>query len=145
MCNKEKFWPILCQKLGQPDWAAEPRFATFRERLANRGEVNERLEATLSTRDTAAWLEIFAGAVPAAPVNDLRAALENPFLRERGRIWEYEHPTQTAVRMVATPIAWTGDAPQRAAPALGADTSTILAECGFTESDIRAFRADRVI
>jgi len=145
MCNKEKFWPILCQRLGHPDWAAEPGFATFRERLANRRGVNERLEAALSTRDTAAWLEIFAGAVPAAPVNDLRAALENPFLRERGRIWEYEHPTRTAVRMVSTPISWTGDAPQRAAPALGADTSTILAECGFSERDIRAFRADGVI
>jgi succinate---hydroxymethylglutarate CoA-transferase len=145
MCNKDKFWPVLCQRLGHPDWAADPRFATFRERLANRGEVNERLEAVLSTRNTAEWLEIFAGAIPAAPVNDLRAALENPFLRERGRIWEYEHPTQIAVRMVSTPISWTGDAPRRAAPELGADTSTILAECGFSDGDIRAFRAEGAI
>lgn len=145
MCNKEKFWPILCQRLGHPDWAADPRFATFRERLANRGEVNERLEAVLSTRSTAEWLDHFAGAIPVAPVNDLRAALENPFLRERGRIWEYEHPTRTALRMVSTPISWTGDAPRRAAPELGADTPAILAECGFSDRDIRAFRADGVI
>ena len=145
MCNKEKFWPILCQRLGHPYWAADPRFATFSDRLANRAEVNERIEAVLVTRDTAEWLEVFAGKVPAAPVNDLRAALENPFLRERGRIWEYEHPTRTAVRMVPTPISWSGDSPRHAAPELGADTSTILRECGFSDGDIRAFQADGVI
>ncbi len=145
MCNKEKFWPILCQRLGHPEWAGDPRFATFRDRLAHRGEVNERLEAALSTRDTAEWLEIFAGAVPAAPVNDLKAALENPFLRERGRIWEYAHASKAAVKMVPTPISWAGDAPRRAAPELGADTSAILVECGFSDGDIRAFRAEGVI
>ncbi|MGE5201562.1 MAG: CaiB/BaiF CoA transferase family protein [Acidobacteriota bacterium] len=145
MCNKEKFWPILCERLGHPDWAAEPRFATFGDRLANRAEVNERLEAVLVTRDTAEWLEVFAGKVPAAPVNDLRAALENPFLRERGRIWEYEHPARGAIRMVPTPVSWKGDAPRRAAPELGADTSAVLRECGFSDGDIRAFRAGRVI
>jgi crotonobetainyl-CoA:carnitine CoA-transferase CaiB-like acyl-CoA transferase len=145
MCNKEKFWPILCEKLGHPDWATEPRFATFRDRLANRDALNERLDAALSTRNTAEWLEVFAGAVPAAPVNDLRAALENPFLRERERIREYAHPSRTAVRMVSAPISWTDDAPHRAAPGLGADTSAILAECGFSERDIRSFRAGGVI
>ena len=146
MCNKEKFWPLLCQRLGHPGWARDPRFATFRDRLANRDAVNERLDAVLSTRDTAAWLEIFAGAVPAAPVNDLKAALENPFLRERGRIWTYEHSTKPALRMVSTPISWAGGAPpRRAAPELGADTSSILRECGFSDGDIRAFRADGVI
>ena len=36
MCNKQKFWPVLCAKLGRPDWADDPRFATFKARLANR-------------------------------------------------------------------------------------------------------------
>ena len=29
MCNKEKFWPALCDKLDRPEWAADPRFVTF--------------------------------------------------------------------------------------------------------------------
>jgi len=145
MCNKEKFWPILCRKLRHPEWAADPRFATFRDRLANRDFLNEQLDAALSTRNTAEWLEIFAGSVPAAPVNDLKAALENPYLRERGQIRAYAHPTAQAIRMVSTPVSWTGDAPSRAAPGLGADTLGILGECGFSERDISAFRSADVI
>ncbi|HYC13815.1 MAG TPA: CoA transferase, partial [Stellaceae bacterium] len=145
MCNKEKFWPILCQKLGHPEWAADPRFATFRDRLANRCVLNGMLDAALGERNTADWLEAFAGIIPAAPVNDIKAALENPYLRERGQIRDYAHPTAKAVRMVSTPISWTGDAPRRAAPGLGADTADILGECGFSERDIRAFRADGVV
>ena len=36
MCNKEKFWPILCERLGRPEWAEDPRFRSFKDRLANR-------------------------------------------------------------------------------------------------------------
>jgi len=40
MCNKEKFWPALCERLGRKEWAADPRFRSFKDRLANRDEVN---------------------------------------------------------------------------------------------------------
>jgi crotonobetainyl-CoA:carnitine CoA-transferase CaiB-like acyl-CoA transferase len=40
MCNKEKFWPILCERLGRPEWAEDPRFRSFKDRLANRDIVN---------------------------------------------------------------------------------------------------------
>ena len=32
MCNKQKFWPVLCGKLDRPKWANDPRFATFKAR-----------------------------------------------------------------------------------------------------------------
>ena len=34
MCNKEKFWPILADILGHPEWAEDPRFKTFADRFA---------------------------------------------------------------------------------------------------------------
>jgi len=33
----------------------------------------------------------------------------------------------------------------RAAPALGADTDEVLRDCGFSDNEIAALRADRVI
>src|SRR5215470_4725658 len=30
MCNKEKFWPILCERIGHPEWASDARFRTFK-------------------------------------------------------------------------------------------------------------------
>jgi len=89
----------------------------------------------------AEWLAHFAGMVPAAPVNDLKAALDNPFVAERGLIQDYDH-----VRMVAGPVRDSAsEPPLHAAPALGADTDTVLRDCGFSDGEIAAFRADRVI
>jgi succinate--hydroxymethylglutarate CoA-transferase len=145
MCNKEKFWPILCRRLGRPEWAADPRFRSFRERRRNRSLVNALLDEALSARTTGDWLAAFAGAVPAAPVNDLGAALDNPFVRERGRIREYARPGLAPIGMVAGPITTAEPPPGRAAPALGADTDAVLGECGFSAEEITALRAERVI
>jgi crotonobetainyl-CoA:carnitine CoA-transferase CaiB-like acyl-CoA transferase len=141
MCNKEKFWPILCDRVGRPEWAEDPRFHRFKDRLDNRELVNSLLDEALSARTTADWLEHFAGQVPAAPVNDLKQALDNPFVAERGRIAEYG-----PVRMLAGPVIDSaGEAPRNPAPALGADTDAMLRECGFSAVEIAALRADRVI
>src|SRR5690348_4447890 len=141
MCNKEKFLPILCECLGRPECASDARFRSFKERLANRDEVNRLLDEALSARTTEEWLRHFAGRVPAAPVNDLKAALDNPFVAERGGIRGYGR-----ARMVAGPVRDNAsEPPSRAAPALGADTDAVLQECGFSEREIAAFRAEKVI
>ncbi len=36
MCNKEKFWPALCEKLGRPEWGEDARFRRFPDRLRHR-------------------------------------------------------------------------------------------------------------
>ena len=84
MCNKEKFWPELCRCIGRPEWSARPEYKDFKARLANRARLTEELDAALSARTTAEWIEIFGGRVPAAPVNDVQQALENPFVAEGG-------------------------------------------------------------
>jgi len=71
MCNKEKFWQALCQAINREGWADDERFRTFKERRANRDLLTEMLDAALSTRTTAAWMETFAGRVPAAPLCDV--------------------------------------------------------------------------
>ena len=73
MCNKEKFWPVLCERLGRPEWAEDPRFRSFKERLANRDEVNRLLDEALSARPTAEWLQHFAGQVPAGQRSEIGA------------------------------------------------------------------------
>ncbi|MBN9559122.1 MAG: CoA transferase [Alphaproteobacteria bacterium] len=145
MCNKEKFWPILCERIGRPEWADDARFRTFKERLVNRALVNELLDGALSARTTAEWLEHFAGQVPAAPVHDLRAALENPFVREQDRVWGFERPDAAPVRMIATPVRSGDTLPRQAAPALGADTDAVLRDCGFSGDDLQRLRVAKVI
>ncbi|NMG40146.1 CoA transferase [Chelativorans sp. ZYF759] len=146
MCNKEKFWPILCDLIGRPELANDPRFLTFRERLENRDTVLEILDEALSARTTAEWLALFGGKVPAAPVNNLQEALDNPFLEERASIQSLEHPTAGPFRLVSNPVRVAGtDAPARPAPALGADTDAILADAGFTDAECSRLRGAGII
>jgi succinate--hydroxymethylglutarate CoA-transferase len=136
MCNKEKFWPVLCKALGKPEWSIDPRFVDFKARRKHRDEIEKLLDEALSTKTTAEWLAEFGGRVPAAPVLDVGQALENPFQVERGSLQQLEHPAAGPFRLLANPIRVPGaDAPARAAPELGADTDTLLAEIGYSEGE----------
>ncbi|HUC68094.1 MAG TPA: CoA transferase [Stellaceae bacterium] len=145
MCNKEKFWTALCDVLCRPDLAADPRFHRFADRLAHRAALTALLDEALGRKTTAEWLAAFAGRVPAAPVNDLGAALENPFLHERGLIWPVPHPERPDFRMLGSPVACGATPPKRPAPTLGADTDAVLRDCGLTPERIAALRRDGVI
>ncbi len=138
MCNKEKFWGVLCDKIGRPEWADDPRFARFPDRLENRDRLTDMLDEALSAKTTAEWMAAFAGAVPAAPLNDVAQALENPFVTERGRIQEVTQPGGQVLRLLASPVQLPGESyPARPAPALGADTDDLLTELSY-DAETRA-------
>jgi succinate--hydroxymethylglutarate CoA-transferase len=140
MCNKEKFWPELCRAIGRPEWSARAEYKDFSARLANRAKLTEELDAALSARTTAEWIEIFGGRVPAAPVNDLQSALENPFAVEQGRIRTVVHPTGP-IRLLAPSISCPDEElPCEPAPAMGADTDAVLGDLGFGSAEISDLR-----
>jgi crotonobetainyl-CoA:carnitine CoA-transferase CaiB-like acyl-CoA transferase len=145
MCNKERFWGVLCDELGHPEWTTDPRFATFAARLEHRDEVTRMLDAALETQPTAYWLRQFAGKVPAAPVNGIAEALGSEFVHAQHRVREYHYPDGRAARMLDTPIR-VGDAtPDRAAPQLGAHTEELLRNLGYDAKRIAELRARGVI
>ena len=138
MCNKEKFWPALCDKLGRPEWAEDARFRRFPDRLKHRDLLTEMLDGELKRRTTAEWLALFAGSVPAAPINDLAQALENPFVTEHGRLQTLPHAVKGSYRMVAPPVRCAGEeAPARPAPGLGEHTDALLRELGYDAARIK--------
>jgi crotonobetainyl-CoA:carnitine CoA-transferase CaiB-like acyl-CoA transferase len=146
MCNKEKFWQVMAPLIGKPEWASDPRYATFKARLDNRQAFNADLDAVLATRTTAQWMEIFAGKVPAAPVLDVGEALDNPFVREQGRIIDFAHPEHGAIPGVASAVRAGGsEHPARAAPTLGQDTDEVLGSLGFGMQEIDALRQQEII
>jgi crotonobetainyl-CoA:carnitine CoA-transferase CaiB-like acyl-CoA transferase len=145
MCNKEKFWPALCELVDRKDWITDPRFNSFADRLENRDALTELLDEVLSRRSTADWLSRFAGSVPAAPVNDIAQALENPFVTEHDRLQTLVHPSAGEYRLVAPPVRSAEAPPSRPAPALGEHTDALLAELGYDAQRLQALRASGVI
>ena len=147
MCNKEKFWPVLAERVGRPGWATDSRYSTFKARLANRTELTRDLDEALSSRTTAEWMDLLGGAVPASPVYDVAEALDNPFVRAGGRVAAFTRPEGGAPVLGLTgPVRIDGQgSPTMAAPALGADTDAVLGRLGLSAADVAVLRAGKVV
>lgn len=145
MCNKEVFWPRLCEAIGRPELAADARYATFRERLAARDELTEVIDGALSKTTTADWLARLQGKVPVAPVRSPRQALEDPGLRETGRIESVRTYSGKRFELLRSPIEAGEDSPGRACPPIGHDTAAVLGAAGYSMEEIAGFRAQGFI
>ena len=149
MCNKEKFWPLLCELVGAPELGQDPRFATFKDRFRERPEITRLMDELLSKKTTGEWMEIFGGKIPASPILDVGQALENPFLAERGSIGEVETPAGGNLRFMASPILASGPdiaaTEPKLAPVLGQDTDEILGRIGLSAEDIDRLRQEGII
>ncbi len=147
MCNKEKFWPVLADCIGRPDWGTDPRYASFKARLANRDALTLDLDSVLVTRTTAEWMETLGGVVPASPVYDVGQALDNPFVRDGGRVASFVRPEGGAsVEGLVGPVRIDGQPPPTvAAPAFGADTASVLGRLGLSADEVAQLRADKIV
>ena len=136
MCNKEKFWRLLCVAIELPDLADDPRFATFADRLKHRDELTQVLDEVFKTASTRRWLARFRGIVPAAPVYDVGEALEADFPNSSGRIESFHTSSGQQVRAVKAPVHTSHTPAPRIAPSLGEDTDALLGELGYSAGRI---------
>lgn len=121
--GNDRQFVALCQQLGQPALAEDPRFSTNTERVAHRTELKTLIEAVTATRDAASWAErLMKAAVPAGKVNSIAQAIS--FAQELGLdpVAIIEDPT-TGLRTthIASPIGLsrTGAQYRSAPPAHG--------------------------
>ena len=145
MCQTQKFWQILCDRVGRPELADDPRFVGYAERHDNRDALTEELDAALSARTTADWLEVFGGAIPCAPVNDLAQALDNPYFRDRGGVQTVRHPDRADLKLLNSPIRLGEPVPDRPAPKLGQDSEAVLEELGYSAAEIACLKDNGVV
>lgn len=146
MAQLPKFWDILVERIGHPELASDARFVTPADRLANRDILTNLLDGIFSTQPVAHWVDLLAGHMPVSPVFGLDQALDNPYLETTGMIDTVSHPDRPEMRVLANPIRMNGERlPNRAAPLLGADTETVLAEAGFDADEIASFKEKGVV
>ncbi len=127
MCQTPRFWQAFCAAIGREDLVADTRYRDAAGRLAHREELEEDIDLTLCTHTTRHWLDLLAGTVPVAPVQDVAQALANPFAREVGMLNVVEHPAlEGGLTMLSSPIRVNGArGPNRRAPLLGEDDADL--------------------
>jgi CoA:oxalate CoA-transferase len=125
----ENFWRPLCTVLGVPELATDPRFDVVRNRHANRVEMKRILEEILSTRTTAEWIAVMEDAgIPAAPVNTLDKALQEPCVAERNMLVEVDQPRYGKAYIAGNPVKLSRaiEEPFTPTPSLGEHTVEVL-------------------
>jgi len=106
----EKFWRGFCVASGHPEWEHDPRFATNRDRVANRPALMALVGDVMKTRTTDEWLSrMQAEGVPAAPILGVDRVLEDPQVKHRQMVVEMKHPRHGATPTLGTPIKCDGD------------------------------------
>jgi crotonobetainyl-CoA:carnitine CoA-transferase CaiB-like acyl-CoA transferase len=100
----DKFWKILCEAMGDPGFATEPKFATKDARLANRQELDDRLAALFRTRTLAEWDPILkeAGAIY-GPVRTWPEVFADP-ATQRDMLRTLTHPSGKVFEVINNPL-----------------------------------------
>ena len=125
----EKFWAGFCRAVERPEWAADPRFRTNRDRVDHREALMPLVERVFAERSTAEWLaRLQAADVPAAPIQSVDRVLADVQVRHRRMVVEVHHPEHGPLPTLGTPIKVDGalDLTVTAAPRLGQHTDEIL-------------------
>ena len=137
--GNDKQFAAFARIAGQPELAADPRFATNPERLGNRAALIEAMNAILITRPAAYWLDTLVEAgIPAGAINILERVFADPQTQAMGIVQHVAHPTAGQLPLVASPIGMSATPPsiRRHPPLLGEQTDELLAEFGYSAADI---------
>jgi len=128
-----RYWPAMCEVLGRPELAADPRFADHAALLANSADAKAILTEAFAAHTLAEWrekLEDFPGQWTV--VQHTLEAAADPQSEANGYIQDCETAGGTAFKLVAAPVQYDGaPAPAHRAPEFNEHGDAILEELGI--------------
>ena len=134
-------WQAFCKASGREKLLDDPRFASPSLRDQNANERLELIQEALLERTAAEWLEILDKAgVPSSPVLTRAQMINHPQVEASATVIEYDHPEAGRLRQ-SRPAAKFESTPteiKHGAPALGTHTREVLAEVGYSDTEIDA-------
>ncbi|WP_416062374.1 CaiB/BaiF CoA transferase family protein [Rhodococcus indonesiensis] len=139
----------LCDVMGQPRLAQDPRFHTRHARSANQDALYALIEEWTATYSADDVVKLLTDAgVPASPVMSMADIAVDPHYRDRGTLVAVDDEEFGAVDMVA-PLPHLSGTPGRIrslGPRLGQHTDEILSrELGVSDDELQRLRADHTI
>jgi formyl-CoA transferase len=133
----------LADMCGHPEWAADPRFATNADRLANREAIVGAVADCIRTKPAAHWLEMLEKAgIPAGPINSVSQALNDVQAQHRAMV-----RMLAGTPVVGSPVRIDGERADSdlPPPSLGQHTSAVLHDLGIEPAEIARLKSEGVL
>jgi crotonobetainyl-CoA:carnitine CoA-transferase CaiB-like acyl-CoA transferase len=141
-------WVGMTRVLQLEHLLEDERFASNRERMANRDLLIAIISEAMRSNTTDYWVEKFEQAgVPAGPVRKIKDMLEDPQTLARDMVIEVDHPVAGPVQALGLPIKFShgNGVTRRGAPQYGEHTAEVLQELGYSNEDIAALAASQAV
>lgn len=148
--NKQEQFESLCNVVGRPDLAADPRFARRGDRLCHRAALNAEIETALASYTAAEWEPLLNQAgVPAGRVLSVPEILAHPQIAQQGLVRQFDDVPGAGRDISVTTAGFrlSGCRPDVGSPPprLGEHTDEVLRSLGFTDNEITEFRREGAI
>lgn len=146
-CGNDSLWHSLCDAIGMSLLKDDPRFASNKDRVANRDEMNAILDGVLKKKTTKEWCDLLAAAgVPSGKVSTLADVFNDPKLTEKDYICNVDHPKAGRVQVLGNPVKISDVKSEcQAAPVLGANNHEILASLGYSKEQVAGLEKAGII
>jgi len=148
MAVTPRMWLALCDVIGQPELAEDPRFKHNVDRFENSDALKAILSEWTMQRDKyQAMQELADAGVPASAVLDTQDLYNNPHMVERGFVHTVEHATHGTIKLLGFAARMSeSEVALKAAPLLGEHSTEVVAEdLGLSAADIETLVAEGVI
>ncbi len=146
--NNNKLWSNFCNiVVEKPEWLDDSRFNPLSARLKNIDELEREIEAVLTTKPTAHWMQkLDEAAVPGGPVYTYEQILADPHIKARKMVMEMDHPKIGRMKAMGIPVKSTGELLEirEPAPWLGQHTDEVLRDIGYNAADIAKLHSEGV-
>jgi crotonobetainyl-CoA:carnitine CoA-transferase CaiB-like acyl-CoA transferase len=145
--QNEREWVIFCgEVLGQPELAADERFASNSKRTVARDELRRIIVAAFAPLTAAQVIaRLDAAGIANARMNDMHEVWAHPQLAARRRWVEVGTPAGPVPALVPPGVAPDASPRMDPVPALGEHTAGILRELGYDDAAIARLAAERAI
>jgi crotonobetainyl-CoA:carnitine CoA-transferase CaiB-like acyl-CoA transferase len=143
-CGNDSEFRGLCDVIGRPELATDPRFADSLSRHANQDALDAEISAWCAGQEQyEAFHKLQAAGVPASPVLTIGQVYADPHLRERDMWQQVTHPVAGTHDYLKPPISHMSKTPLeywRHAPTLGQDNEYVYEDVmGYSEDEYRWF------
>jgi crotonobetainyl-CoA:carnitine CoA-transferase CaiB-like acyl-CoA transferase len=145
--HSNHFFAGLCELIGRPELASDPRCATMRSRAAHAVDLVSELRSALAARSALEWEQRFGERVPCAAVRPIEGMFDHPQVLAEDLVATLDHPLVGRYRAMKEPMKST-ETPgptQTPAPTFGQHSDEILIGCGYSAAEIALLRHHGVV